>query len=297
MRAFRRMSTRISLAHCSRAAVLCALSLCAMPHNAYAQQTQSIPVLGDLPLIGRLYTTPPVAKAPVLSDLPRIRRLYRVEWKTPAQPKVAGAQDSSGQIVSIEARSATLGQVIELLMDQAHLSYTLDAGLEKVPVGSLKLRKVPFDIALRTILKSASGRATYIREDGIYRILPQEILDVERQTPGMPQPSGEPVGKATVEILNPALPGEDVKINLDVNNTNLYEALNLIFMKNKINYTLEPALRNFPITAHLNAVTLRDALELLLKSVNSPVPLTYRVENGVYKIVAKTQDNTEGAKP
>ena len=318
MRTFPKMPVR--LARCSRAALWCALSLCAMPLNAHAQQSPSVPVLRDIPLMSRLFTTPPVAKAPVLGDLPIIGRLYRVEPKTPAQPKVMGRQEavsppvpaqasgSTQALVSIEAKSATLGQVIELLMDQAHLSYTLDPNLEKLSIGSLKLRKVPFEIALRTLLKSAAGRATYTVEDGIYRILPQENLDAERQNtgvnppvtpvaptgPGGFGPFGSPGGfsspaaparKAAVEVLPSSQAGAEARVNLDMENTDLYDALKLIFTKAKLNYMLDPSLRSLSITAHIKGLAIHSALELLLKSVDSPVPLTYSVENGVYKIV------------
>ncbi len=307
MRTFRLMSVRIRLARCSRAAMWCALSLCAMPLNAHAQQSPSVPVLRAVPLIGLLFTTPPIAKAPVakvpvLSDLPIIGRLYRVEPKTPAQPKVAGSQDSSGQIVSLEAKSATLGQVIELLMDQAHLSYTLDPTLEKIPVGSLKLRKVPFEIALRTLLKSAAGRATYTFEDGIYRILPHENLDVEHHNSVVPNPAIPvvPAGddaKAGVEVSDTPFLDAGKKVNLELDNVPLSLALKLLFAQAKINHTIvvDPTLLNGHITAHLKNLDARSALEQLLKSAGTG--FTYRVDNGVYQIVARPKDNPEGAKP
>ena len=166
-------------------------------------------------------------------------------------------------------------------------------------------------------MKSTAGRATYTFEDGIYRILPPGDLDAERKDAGANPPAAPggsglfgapgafappeapkaPARKATIEILAPAQPGADVSMNLDVEGGDLYEALKLIFVKAKLNYTLDPSLRSLPITAHFTNAPLRVALELLLKSVDSAVPLTYRVENGVYKIVEKTKDNAEGVKP
>ncbi len=68
MRTFRSMSVRVPLAHYSRAALLCAVGLCALPQYAHAQQSNSVPVLGDLPVIGRLYQTPPVARSARFAD-------------------------------------------------------------------------------------------------------------------------------------------------------------------------------------------------------------------------------------
>ena len=116
MRMFQKTSARIRLARCFQAGALCALSLCALPQYAHAQQANSVPVLSRLPIVGKL---------------------YRVEPKTPAQPKMVGGQDAGSLLVSLEARSATLDEVLATLMDQAHLSYTLNPTLEKVHVGSL----------------------------------------------------------------------------------------------------------------------------------------------------------------
>lgn len=307
MRTSRSVSIRVPLAHYSRAALLCAVSLCALPQYAHAQQTNSVPVLGDLPVIGRLYQTPPTAKVPVLGDLPIMGRLftnkvYRVQPAAPAQAKKPGKQ-AELPLVTVEARNATLGSVIAQLMDQVDISYTLSYHLEKAPVGNLKLLKVPFDVALRAILKNTNGGATFTREDGIIRILSPSMLDAERQVPGAPIPvptpaektatpalpatvtPTEPVATANVEAPDNSLPGADAKFFLDINDGSLYGALKLLFAQAKLNYTLSPALRNYHVTARIRSQGFRTTLEALLKA--SDHPLTYRVENGMYHIVPK----------
>ena len=82
-------------------------------------------------------------------------------------------------------------------------------------------------------------------------------------------------------------------IKIDLENTDLYSALKLLFAQIKANYTLDPSLRQIPVTAHLNAIPFRIALDQILRGANSPVPLTYRVENGIYTIIEKKESTVE----
>lgn len=88
-------------------------------------------------------------------------------------------------------------------------------------------------------------------------------------------------------------------INLDLENADLYSALKLLFVQIKGNYILDPSLRQLSVTAKLTNIPFRSALDLLLKSVNSQVPLTYKVEGGVYSIIEKKIENgdTTGVEP
>jgi len=94
--------------------------------------------------------------------------------------------------------------------------------------------------------------------------------------------------------------GSDVSnqpIKLDLENADLYSALKLLFAQIKANYTLDPSLRQLPVTAHLSNVPFRIALDTLLRSVNSPVPLTYKVESGIYSILEKKEILEPNAEP
>ncbi len=205
-------------------------------------------------------------------------------------------------LVTVEARNATLGTVISQLMDQVDISYTLSYHLEKAPVGNLRLLKVPFDVALRAILKNTADRVTFTREDGIIRILSPALLDAEQQpplpvtpaapaektaTPDVPVPvePTKPVATANVEAPDNSLPGADAKFFVDINDGSLYGALKLLFAQAKLNYMLSPALRDYHVTARIRSQGFRTTLEALLKA--SDHPLTYRVENGMYHIVPK----------
>src|SRR5438046_155429 len=65
--------------------MLSAVVLSALPVGARAQ-TNSIPVLGGLPLIGRLYQTQSDVKVPILGDLPILGKMFRVRQNPGAAP-------------------------------------------------------------------------------------------------------------------------------------------------------------------------------------------------------------------
>jgi len=78
------------------------------------------------------------------------------------------------------------------------------------------------------------------------------------------------------------------KIDLDLESTNLYYGLKLLFSQVKANFTIDESLKSLTVTAHLTQVPFRVALETLLKSTSTP--LTYKVENGIYSVVPKVED-------
>lgn len=81
------------------------------------------------------------------------------------------------------------------------------------------------------------------------------------------------------------------KIDLDLESTNLYYGLKLLFSQVKANFTIDESLKSLTVTAHLTQVPFRVALETLLKSTSTP--LTYKVENGIYSVVPKVEEATQ----
>jgi hypothetical protein len=77
------------------------------------------------------------------------------------------------------------------------------------------------------------------------------------------------------------------KIDLDLESSNLYYGLKLLFSQVKANFTIDESLKSLTVTAHLTQVPFRTALETLLKSTSTP--LTYKVENGIYSVVPKIE--------
>jgi hypothetical protein len=77
------------------------------------------------------------------------------------------------------------------------------------------------------------------------------------------------------------------KIDLDLESSNLYYGLKLLFSQVKANFTIDESLKSLTVTAHLSQVPFRVALETLLKSTSTP--LTYKVESGIYSVVPKVE--------
>lgn len=78
------------------------------------------------------------------------------------------------------------------------------------------------------------------------------------------------------------------KVNLDLESSNLYYGVKLLFSQVKVDFTIDESLKNLTVTAHLTDVPFRIALETLLKSTSTP--LTYKVENGIYSVMPKVED-------
>ena len=73
------------------------------------------------------------------------------------------------------------------------------------------------------------------------------------------------------------------RITLRVDNADLRAALKMLFDSAGVNYSLEQSVRG-TVTVSLDNIPFRTALESMLRSTESVVPLTYRVEDGVYHI-------------
>lgn len=93
-----------------------------------------------------------------------------------------------------------------------------------------------------------------------------------------------PPGDASGSSADPV----NKKIDLDLESTNLYYGLKLLFSQVKANFTIDESLKSLTVTAHLTQVPFRVALETLLKSTSTP--LTYKVENGIYSVVPKVEE-------
>jgi hypothetical protein len=74
--------------------------------------------------------------------------------------------------VTLNVESADLYYTLKLLFSQIHADFTLDTSLRGTPV-TVKLTKVPFDIALNAVLKASGQPLTYSFENGIFSIVPQ----------------------------------------------------------------------------------------------------------------------------
>jgi hypothetical protein len=85
------------------------------------------------------------------------------------------------------------------------------------------------------------------------------------------------------------------KVTLNLTNADIRSALQLLFNTVGVNYSLDSNVRG-TVTVSLNDTPFQTALESILRS-SSMIPLTYRVENGVYNISVKQEDNNNVQQP
>lgn len=81
---------------------------------------------------------------------------------------------------------------------------------------------------------------------------------------------------------------EKQKVSLDLESSNLYYGLKLLFSQVKCNFTIDESLKGLTVTAHFTDVPFRIALESLLKSTSTP--LTYKIENNIYSVSTKLEE-------
>ncbi len=88
----------------------------------------------------------------------------------------------------------------------------------------------------------------------------------------------------------------DKKVTLNLENADIRYALKLLFQSVGVNYTLDQAVQG-SVTAQLNDVRFEVALENILRSVQSQLPLTYDKENGIYRVKIKQEQLPEPTPP
>jgi len=126
--------------------------------------------------------------------------------------------------------------------------------------------------------------ATQYAKFGLATVLAAGIgLAVPAQHASAGQDPGNGKGQETTQA-DPT----NTKIDLDLESSNLYYGLKLLFSQIKANFTIDESLKSLTVTAHLSQVPFRVALETLLKSTSTP--LTYKVENGIYSVVPKVEE-------
>jgi hypothetical protein len=83
------------------------------------------------------------------------------------------------------------------------------------------------------------------------------------------------------------------QVSLEMENADLRYALKLLFKSAGANYTIDPAVQG-TVTASLTDVPFRKALESVLKTASSALPLTYRVEEDVFHVSVRKEAETAG---
>ncbi|MCW3054845.1 MAG: hypothetical protein JWN14_4015 [Chthonomonadales bacterium] len=80
------------------------------------------------------------------------------------------------------------------------------------------------------------------------------------------------------------------KVTLDLEQTNLYSALKLLFSHINANYFLDPSLKNSEVSVHLHDVPFKIVLDTLVKSTG--LPITWKFDQNIYRIVPKEVETT-----
>ena len=223
-----------------------------------------------------------------------------------------GARDSAAQsnrsfdpsaLVSIDAKNANLATLIDLLMEQAHASYTLSQKLTTAPVGNVKLRRVTFQAALEAILKMSDVAVMYRVETGIFRIIPRSDVEARPTATAATTVTAASTAEAGnlfdmgVRAGAAGYDKRDSVVSIGVSDVTLYDALKMVFGQAKVNYTLDPALRAMRVSVAMSNVPLRMAVDTLLRTTGNN-NLTLRVENGIYKVDATgRKDAAPAVKP
>ena len=86
------------------------------------------------------------------------------------------------------------------------------------------------------------------------------------------------------------------RVTIKVDAADLRYALKLLFEAAGANYSLDQSVQG-TVTVSMQDVPFRTALESVLRSTQSERPLTYRIEDGVYQIFAKSDPPPVGEGP
>ena len=81
------------------------------------------------------------------------------------------------------------------------------------------------------------------------------------------------------------------KISLELEQTNLYSALKLLFSHINANYFLDPSLKSAEVSVHLHDIPFKTVLDTLVKSTG--LPITWKFEDNIYRIVPKEVETRE----
>jgi hypothetical protein len=110
---------------------------------------------------------------------------------------------------------------------------------------------------------------------------------IQRSTYGL----GSLFAIASMAIASPALSQDSTgkRVTLNIENADLRYALKLLFSSAGLNYTLDQAVQG-TVTVSLTEVPFRTALESVLRSTQSQIPLTYRMEDNIYIISPKAPE-------
>lgn len=174
--------------------------------------------------------------------------------------------------VSFEAKGSRVGEILKSLFTQADVNYVAVVEDAAPPV-TLAMSNVPLEAAVLSVVRSVEGGSglTFSVEQGIAVV-------------GAEQP---PVFSAEAPL---AANLRSRRVSLRLKETDLREALRILFGTVQVRYTLSRETRSVPVTLTLDDVPFQKALDSLLDSTK--IGLDYQIEDNVFRIVPGV-----GAKP
>ncbi|MBC8139200.1 MAG: hypothetical protein H8F28_25280, partial [Fibrella sp.] len=155
-------------------------------------------------------------------------------------PQMAWAQAAPN--VTVDARDAPLRDVLEKVFRAAKVDFSIDPTV--VGRVTLTMKEIPFEDALKLILRSSSTKFTYTSERGVYLVKPGTL-------------PAEPLVKP---VTAPA-------VTLDMKNVAFLAGLEQIFRTAKVDYSIDPAI--------MSDASLKQQY-VTLKSTNAPFENTLK---------------------
>lgn len=177
-------------------------------------------------------------------------------------PQIAWAQEASVTLpnVTLNVKDKPIHDVLVQLFKGAKVDFGIDPAVKgRVTVN---LKNIPFENALKMILRLSATPITYIKEGGVYVVKPGTLATLD------------------------AVPAR--KVTLDIKEVSLQNALEELFRNAKIDYSIDPAvqehllLKRESITISANDALFEDALKMVLRF--SSTPITYTKEKDGYRI-------------
>src|SRR5579883_1909592 len=128
--------------------------------------------------------------------------LFVAALSTPVRAQNAG--DMPQRDVSINLQNGDIRSALDALFKGSGLNYTIDPSVTGTI--TISLRGVPFDVALRSILRAANPPLTYSVQDGVYQIKPRSNNYYPNTNPSNPsynpsQPSETTPSTATAQAV------------------------------------------------------------------------------------------------
>lgn len=191
----------------------------------------------------------------------RLERSATLTRPTPDQPitlprlppEVATTPE---RVIDLDLEKVDLYTALNLLFEQARVLHTVHTSFKGSDV-TVRLHK-SFQKALEALLIASGLPLTYQVEDGVYSVIPITERDA-------------------------------VKVRVNVNNSNAYEALKQIFEQAGVPYRLDTRLQLATLTAQFE-MPLKQAVEAVIRMAH--LPYAYHVDSGVHELVPEEMPPT-----